>query len=340
MNSKTTKTSNPKVVAEQFVKPHSSNAESGPPLQPKSGGPLWRKLLAGLMGSTAFLLIMLVVISTWFGLSISSTDRFSATLAPLPRLPAVQIYLSEVLAEKILDNTATAQLEKQFLTPKQATNLSQAQAKAIMKPMIESAVNQVVSSPSFDALWTQTIRSLHTQTLAAANSSAPTATIDVRPQVNGLVNLLHDTKLGSLVKAEAITNDAGKFNLSDNQLKELRQIDRNITASTISDIAIAALAVLMTVLIANSRLKAVRNLCLAVAVGMAMLWAALQALGNSKFSLSQSQQEALNAASNTIFAGLKQLVATIGLISLMIAVTIVLLPIVRRRLADRRQTAS
>lgn len=335
MGPKKTKVSKTQTKAEPAVKSLAENAESEPTPRAKSGGPLWRKLLAGLMGLTAFLLIVSVVISTWFGQTITSTDRFTATLAPLPRLPAVQTYISEVLAKKILDSTATSQMEKQFLTTKQANSLSRAQAKATMKPMIESAVNRVVASPSFDALWTQTIRSLHTQTLAIANSSAPTAMIDVRPQINDLVNLLRDTKLGTLVSAEAITKDAGKFNLSDEQLKELRQIDRNITASTAFDIAIAALAVLMTILIANNRLKALRNLSLAVAGGMAMIWAALQALGNSELSLSQSQHEALNAASNIVFTGLKQLVSTVGLISLAVVASVILLPILRRHLAGK-----
>ncbi len=315
------------------IKTSESPTETSVDLKPnESGGPLWRKLLAGSLGFAAFGLIILTVLSAWFSQTLTSTPRFINTLKSLPNSSALQAYASQKLSQQILDNTTTLDLEKQFLTPTQVRNQTPTQAKKLLKPKIEAAISQVISSPSFASLWTRTISSAHSQALAAAKDTSTSASINVQPELNSLVAMLHKTQLGSLVKADTLNSDAGVIKLKPDQLNNLRNAYRAIVDVMRAYMAGAALAIALMVLVANHRRKAIRNLSLATALGMGLIGGALSGLSRATFTnLDPQEQAAVQSAIGLITSGLKHLVLVIAVITLVIAVVANFWPPLGRR---------
>lgn len=154
------------------------------PPTPIPGRRRWRGLLATVLILLGSLLVPVSVVGGWAKVTLTDTDAFVATYAPLARDPAIQAYVTdEVMAaiEERVDIDALIGevidgLSEVIDRPNVETALrvlSQPAAQGV-RSTIRQAATWVVGSDAFATVWQESLRISHGQAVAALSGSPNT----------------------------------------------------------------------------------------------------------------------------------------------------------------------
>lgn len=163
-------------VAELEGELESRQAEAAAPRPGRAPGrtPRWRSIVSAFLVVLACVLAPLSVASVWAKTTISNTDRYVETVAPLAHDPAVQTAISTEVTRAVFDNLDLQTLTKQALTtvaqqPKVPPRVAAA-LPGLAVPITNGVenftrdqVHRLVASPQFATLWDQVNRVAHTQ---------------------------------------------------------------------------------------------------------------------------------------------------------------------------------
>lgn len=124
----------------------------------------------------AVLLAPVAALGTWARLQLVDTDRFVATFAPLAEDPDVQDFVADQVNAAILENVDVDALVGDIfdglrgldLPPRadSALGLLQAPAARGVESLIDGVVRDLVASPQFAEIWSQTLRFTHERAVA------------------------------------------------------------------------------------------------------------------------------------------------------------------------------
>lgn len=163
--------------------------------QPRKTG-RWRPFVAVILIVIGCVLAPLAVVSGWAKATLTDTDSFVATYAPLAKDPAVQAYVVNETMDVINQNVDVSGLTGEVIDgikglgvrPRvgQALDLLKAPATQGIESMLQRGVETFVTSDAFGTAWQQALRISHTQ-LEATLSNDPAALL--KAQNNGTIGI-------------------------------------------------------------------------------------------------------------------------------------------------------
>jgi hypothetical protein len=157
-----------------------AEARSAPPPVPpgrqtaqREGRERWRTIVAGVLITLACLLAPLSVLAVWSSTTVSNTDRYVATVAPLANDPDVQAAVTDAVTKQVFTYVDVSALTIQLLDRLQGQGLPPRladQLQALAPPIsngvqgfVHEQVAKVVASPAFATAWTEANRVAHQQ---------------------------------------------------------------------------------------------------------------------------------------------------------------------------------
>lgn len=165
-----------------------STAQAPPspaPLARRNGG--WRAVLAVVLIVVGTLLAPISVVAVWTSATLTDTERFVATYAPLADDPAVQAYVGAQVVASIDDQLDIDQLTSDVIdgvielgtgpAATRALELLKGPAAAGTRSLVEGVVARFVSSDAFSDVWASALRVSHTQLVAAMSASDDAAIV-------------------------------------------------------------------------------------------------------------------------------------------------------------------
>lgn len=140
----------------------------------------WRPFVAVILIVLGCLLAPIAVITGWAKATLTDTDRFVATYAPLAKDPAVQAYVVDQAMTAINSNVNVNQLTSDVIDaikglgvgPRASTALDLLKQPAAdgVENVMRSGVNAFVTSDAFAQTWERALRISHTQLLATLSN--------------------------------------------------------------------------------------------------------------------------------------------------------------------------
>lgn len=157
-------------------------------LAPGSTGRRWLSTLLVLL---AIVLTPLSVVGVWTKATLTDTNRYVDTVAPLASDPAIQAAITNRITDQIYANVDVEAVVSEVLPP--AAQALAGPLSVAVRGFIHQVVGAVVASSQFEAVWRDANRAVHTQVVGALEGTSP-AGLAVK---NGEVTL----DLGQLVTA-------------------------------------------------------------------------------------------------------------------------------------------
>lgn len=300
---------------------------SEPYAAPSTSRPWWRSLLAALLLVVVVVLAPVAVVSAWAKAAVVSTDGFVDTFGPLADRPEVQQTVTTRTVAAVEDRLSTAGLPDALVTR--------------LGSALTDPVEKFVASDSFQSLWDDSLRSLHTQVAEgnAQGSSDSGVTVGAQGQV--------DIRLGPIVAA--VRTDLVDQGVTGARL--IPEVDGTVPVATVRDLSQAHRAYRLTdlvgtwappltigclvvgLLVANRRRVALAWTGAGVALAMGATWVAVD-LGRAVVAdrlSGQLTRATVDALWDGSVDGVRQLILYVGAGALVVAVLAGLSTLVRRR---------
>ena len=125
----------------------------------RTKGPLWRRILAGVLAFLAVLAVVAAVEAVWLRTTLQDEDRFVATLESLPQNDAVASALSIRVADGVVE-AASVEVFVSDALPDELSFLTSPLTNAI-EDLIARLANEVIQSDAVTTAWTATLRVTH-----------------------------------------------------------------------------------------------------------------------------------------------------------------------------------
>lgn len=156
-----------------------------------------RRAVAAVLAALVAVCAVGAVIGVWAGRTALDTDRWVATVGPLPEDPAVNAALSAYLTEELFDQLHVEQRLSEAL-PDRASFIA-APVTSSVHDHVRDSVGKLLRTPEFEDLWRSVNRSAHPRIVAVLEDRAKnvsvrgdTVTLNLLPLVNNIVGALED----------------------------------------------------------------------------------------------------------------------------------------------------
>ena len=140
-----------------------------------------RRVVVAVLAVLFCILLPVTYVVTWTHYTVLNTNGFVKAVGPIASDPAVQAAASVAITNQIYSSINPQKTIAGILPPK-ASFLAGPVANGL-KSYVQTAVNKVLSSSQFQALWNQAIRFAHTQVLAVLNGRGSKAVTTANGQV-------------------------------------------------------------------------------------------------------------------------------------------------------------
>ncbi|MBL8121165.1 hypothetical protein JNM87_00235 [Candidatus Saccharibacteria bacterium] len=250
-----------------------------PPTKPVAVRHRVRTFFSSIFGFFALGLIIMSILVVWLDRTLTDTQTYVKTVAPLVTKPGVQNFVVTKASSTLLDNhdAPIRDIASQLLTPEQIAGKTDEQLKAEVTPLVQESLRSVVSSPTFANLWKTNNESIHSQLMTQLQSGSQTLNLDFHPLITGLIDQLGTTKLSFVKDKLDIPADAGKVKLEGRQLENVRRVYDYFKKAMLAILVCAALSVGLCVLISVHHLKTIRRIALLTGIFCGVLAALLGA---------------------------------------------------------------
>ena len=300
----------PKAPAATKVRAAPKDTIPAPTAEEQHPGPtrhhLIRRWLSAFLGFIAVSLILASILFGWVNYTLVNSRQYMATVGPLASQPQIQAYLVKATADSILNNNPPPELAAK-LKVKLPASASDDMQRAQLRPLLEATLAQVIGSPQAAVLWRQANQSAHNQLINLIKSDSPRGSLDFKPTIVGLVNLLKNTPLNFLNFTDISVNNA-KVDVPADQLTQLRKTYHASQNGIKLLIGLAVLTSVAAVLAANHRLKTIRHLAFWTSLGLALIILAINLPTHlSLTNVDPTAKAAVVAGAKTIFSSLARL---------------------------------
>lgn len=241
--------------------------------KPSSSHHFIRTFFSSIIGSLALLLIILSIITVWINRTVTDTNTYVKTVAPLVLEADVQNFVVSKASEALLDNNDAPirDIANELLTPNEIAGKTDEQLRTEIRPIIEESLSSVITSQSFANIWESNNRSIHTQLIFQLESDADEIKLDFHPLITGAIDQLKATKLAFVTDKLDIPVDAGQVTLEDKQLSNFRNVYDLFNKAMLALLIAAVAAVGLSVLISVHHLKTIRRISLLTGLFSAIL---------------------------------------------------------------------
>jgi hypothetical protein len=156
-----------------------------------------RRVSAAVLAAVGALALVASVVGLWAAITTLNTDRWVATVAPLPQDPAVATAVSQYTTDQLFDTLDVEQRLRDVL-PAQAAFVAGPVAGQVHDAM-QKTVTRVLRSDRFQPVWVAANRRAHEQALAIVYGTSKVVSaadnnvrIDLLPLINQVLRLLSD----------------------------------------------------------------------------------------------------------------------------------------------------
>ncbi|MCQ4206026.1 hypothetical protein [Streptomyces longispororuber] len=156
-----------------------------------------RRAVAAVLVALVAILAVTSVVGVWGSRTTLNTDRWIATVGPLPEDPKVNAAVSTYLTNEIFDQVDVRQRLADALPPR-ATFLA-APVTGAVHDFMQKSISKLLADDRFQELWRATNRFAHERIVAVLEKSnenvrvrGDTVTLNLLPMVNNVLNSLED----------------------------------------------------------------------------------------------------------------------------------------------------
>jgi len=224
-----------------------------------------RAVFAAIFGVIAVLLLIPTTVAVWFNFQVLNPQKASTTLTKVIVLPGVRDIIAESLASSIVEGATTSDLAQAILSADQRALDEQTQRGEIQK-VVKSEINKIIATPSFTNLIQTEVQKALNTIVDIANGKNTTGVINFNPLVVGVINSTSGTRIAII--GEKITPDAttGVITLTQQNLKDIKNYLDTAKTTMIVEIAVFVVCLLLSIIIANHRLRVLRRLALVAGI--------------------------------------------------------------------------
>lgn len=288
-----------------------------------------RTLISSLFGSVAASLIILSIVVVWLDRTLTNTDQYVKTVAPLVSEPDVQNFVINKASGVLLDNKETGSqqgpgvtgaqagqdeqqappirdIATEVLGAEQVAGKTDEQLQAEIEPVVKDTLRSIVTSPSFAALWEKSNRDVHGQLLSQLKSGSDTIKLDFHPVIVSALAQLETTKFAFVAEKLELKPDVGVMTVRGDQLDTVHKIYDYFKKAMLAIIACAVLAAVLAVIISVHHWKTFRRIAMSTGIFSASLAVMLSATSLIRLNgLDAEQQKIAVTLVNGITADLR-----------------------------------
>lgn len=227
-----------------------------------------RTIVSSLFGFIALALIIVSIVVVWLDRTLTNTDQYVKTVAPLVTKPEVQDFVADKATDSLLDNkdVPIEDISKELLTKKQITGSTNEELKMLLSPILRHDLKVVLSSPAFVSAWEKNNRDIHSQLMTQLENKSPTLELNFHPLIVGAVDGFADTELSFVKDKLEIKEDAGQVSVEGKQLDTVHNVYDYFKKATVLIVVLAVAASALCVVISVHHQKTARRVALAVGI--------------------------------------------------------------------------
>jgi len=259
-----------------------------------------RTLFASLFGTIAMALILVSIVVVWLNRTLTDTNTYVSTVAPLVTKPAIQNYVAQQASGQLISNAPITDLAQTLLPASVTANQTNEQLQTLVRPIVVSSVLQVIKSSSFAAVWQSTNQTAHAALVKQLDANSSDLTLDLHPLVTSVITELGTTQLAPAISHISIPADAGKLDLTGSSIDKIHHYYVLFKQLTIVIVCATLLAIILCVIVSVHHFKTARRIVIGTGI-IALVLALLIAVPGYIFeSASDSQQSAIVAIGQTL----------------------------------------
>ena len=280
-----------------------------------------RTLSASVFGSIALSLILASILVVWLNRTLTDTDTYVRSVAPLITTTDIQNFVAAKVTDSIVKSIPTADMAVALLPPADILRKTPEQLQSDAKSIVSGSVLQVVRSPRFQILWSDTNRSVHSQLVSQLAGSSDQLTLDLSPLTSGVVAELRSTKFAPVADNLDLPADIGRLNLKGGAIDKARKYYRLFHTATYAVVGATVLSVALCIWLSVEHVRTVRRIL--VGTGIVSLIEAILLQAPSLFGvklLSPVDQKAAIAFAGALFHDLQLTLVIIGVSCIVLAV--------------------
>lgn len=279
-----------------------------------------RTYLAALCGTVALFLIMASVMAVWLNRTLTDTDTYAKTVAPLAADPDIQDFFATKATDTLLQNAPPEEVAKAVLTPAEIAGKTPDQLQAESRLKVHNAVRNIINDENFQSLWLSNNLSIHSQLVSQLQSETDELKLDFSPLVRGVVKQIENSELAPVSQKLILPDDVGQVSLKGGPVDSVRQYYDMLKAATIIIVILTVAAVVGCVVLSIHHWRTVRRILVGSGLLTLGLAAALQAPTLLMGAGRTPEQSAALAIAGTLFHDLQFFLVVFGISCIVVAI--------------------
>jgi hypothetical protein len=227
-------------------------------------------------GIVAVFLIMTSITVVWLNRTLIDNSTYVGTVTPMVTKPPIQNFIADKVSTQLISSAPIDGLAQAVLPASDLSkNLSSAQLKILVKPIIQSDIVGIIKSPSFYALWRDTNQSAQAEFIAQLKDNTNTElNLSLNPAINGIVDELKTSKLSAVADHISISPTIGNVDIKGNKVNKLRTYYNLFQLGTVAFVGATLIALVLSIWISVNHAKTLRRILLICGI-FALLGAAI-----------------------------------------------------------------
>lgn len=272
-----------------------------------------RTALAGVFGSVALLLVVASLLLVWFNRTLTNTDVYVSTVAPLANKPAVQNFITENLSGEISKAVPAKELSAILLDKNVLATEDSSKLGDLAKTSLKKQVKSVVESEKFYNVWENSNRSIHRSLIAQLDSDSKKVKLNLKPVFVGVSSLLKDTSLGPYVGKINLPNNKTLIVIKGDNLSRIQNIYSNLKRLALIIVILSVLFIVLSVIFSTHHAKTLRRIALFSGIALLLFWLGLIITpGLTTLSADTATKQLVNDLSGTLLRTLTNTTLVLG----------------------------
>jgi hypothetical protein len=281
-----------------------------------------RMFFASVFGSLALSLIFASILVVWLNRTLTDTNTYVRTVAPLASSPDIQNFIALTASDAIVKNAPPLEAAAVLLPPAEITGKTPEQLQLAIKTVVSDTVVQIVRSQHFQTLWQDTNRTAQADLIKQIKGGSSELSLDLSPLVTGVVDELKTTKFAIISDKIILPEGVGKINLTGGVVSKAHDYYQMFQAATIAIVGVTLLAMVLCVVISVEHIRTMRRILVGTGI-ISLISAALlgaPSLIGDLNGIDPIQQRAAVALASALFHDLRLSLIIIGVTCVVLAV--------------------
>ncbi|MEI7683164.1 MAG: hypothetical protein WCJ24_02585 [Candidatus Saccharibacteria bacterium] len=219
-----------------------------------------RILLASLLAIISVSLILSSLVIIWLNRTLTDTDTYVKTVAPLATKPEIQNFIAQKASEAIITNVPIDEIATALLPAKLNNQKTANQFTSLLQPIVYANVLKVIQLPTFAQLWETTNHTAHVALLRQLSTDSPSLTLDLNPVITGVIAQLKTTPLAPITEQIEIKPNNTQIYLAGSGIQKAHFFYKDFQRATWAIVAVTLICITLAIIISVNRLKTILRL--------------------------------------------------------------------------------